>query len=189
MSTAQAPPAPTTALLTAEEFAARPDPGYPEELVRGKIVPMTVPDRRHGQICSEVVWLLRSFTQEHDLGHVLCNDSGVITERGPDSVRGADVAFYSYQRLPRGPLPKTYGPEVPELVVEVRSKSDRWPRVLAKVAEYLVAGVSVVVVLDDETETAHLYTPDQHRILAPEAELTLAEILPGFSVVVQRFFA
>ena len=185
MSTAQAPP---IALMTAEEFARRPDPGYPEELVRGRIVPMTVPDRRHGQICGEVMLILGVFAREHDLGHVLCNDSGVVTERGPDTVRGADVAFYSYQRLPRGPLPHTYGPEVPELIVEVRSRSDRWPRVLAKVAEYLNAGVGVVVVLDDERSTAHLFTADRNQILGSVDELTFPEILPGFAVAVRRFF-
>ena len=33
------------ALLTAEQFAERPDPGYPEELVKGRVVPMPVPSR------------------------------------------------------------------------------------------------------------------------------------------------
>ena len=42
----------TPALLTAEQFAERPDPGYPEELVRGRIVPMPMPKPRHGEICS-----------------------------------------------------------------------------------------------------------------------------------------
>jgi hypothetical protein len=37
-------------LYTAEEFARRPDPGYPEELVRGKIVSMPVPKPRDGQV-------------------------------------------------------------------------------------------------------------------------------------------
>jgi len=185
MSTAVAPP---IALMTAEEFARRPDPGHPEELVRGRVVPMTVPDRRHGQICNKVGRILGNFAEEHDLGHVLSNDSGVITERGPDTVRGADVAFYSYQRLPKGPLPQAYGPEMPELVVEVRSKSDRWPGVLAKAADYLNAGVSVVVVLDDDRATAHVVTADRYRVLGPEEELTFPEILPGFSVAVRRFF-
>lgn len=35
----------TTVLLTDEEFGKRPDPGDPEELVRGRIVAMPVPDR------------------------------------------------------------------------------------------------------------------------------------------------
>jgi Uma2 family endonuclease len=176
------------ALMTAEQFAERPDPGYPEELVRGGIVPTAVPDRRHGQICSNALFLFRSYADAHALGHVLCNDSGVITERGPDTVRGADVAFYSYNRLPRGPLPRTYGPEVPELVVEVQSKGDKWPKVLAKVVEYLDAGVSAVVVLDDKHRRAQVFTADDNRLLGSDDELTIPEILPGFAVAVRRFF-
>ena len=176
-------------LMTAEEYARRPDPGYPEELLRGRIVPMPQPNRRHGQICAQTVYLFRRHLDDHDLGHVLSNDAGVITERDPDTVRGADVAFYSYARLPKGPLPQSYGPEVPDLVVEVRSPSDRWPKVLAKVAEYLEAGVRVVIVLDDETRTAILYFPDRASVtLQPDDELTVPEILPGFVLPVRRFF-
>ena len=186
MSTASAQ-APT--LMTAEEFARRPDPGHPEELVRGRIVPMPPPTRRHGQICGKSVRILGNFADEHDLGQVLSNDSGVITEQGPDTVRGADVAFYSYQRIPRGPLPADYGERAPELVVEVRSPSDRWPKILAKVAEFLNAGVLAVVVLDDDSRTALLSMADQApRRLGPEDELAIPEILPGFSVPVRRFF-
>ena len=109
MSTASTT-APT--LLTAAEFARRPDPGHPEELVRGRIVPMPPPTRRHGQICSQVRSIFSgNFFEDHDLGHVVSNDAGVITERGPDTVRGADVAFYSYNRVPKGPLPADYGAE------------------------------------------------------------------------------
>ena len=48
MSTA---PVTTPGLLTAEEFAWRPDPGYPEELVRSRILPLPFPKPRHGEIC------------------------------------------------------------------------------------------------------------------------------------------
>jgi Uma2 family endonuclease len=186
MSTASAE-APT--LMTAAEFSRRPDPGHPEELVRGRIVPMSLPTRRHGQICGKSVRILGNFADEHDLGEVLSNDSGVITEHGPDTVRGADIAFYSYKRIPKGPLPKDYGAEPPELVVEVRSPSDRWPKVLAKVAEYLNAGVLAVVVLDDDSRTALLCMADQApRRLGPDDELAIPEILPGFVVPVRRFF-
>src|SRR4051812_27124683 len=92
-------------LLTAEQFADRPDPGYPEELVRGRIVRMPPPRPRHGATCGNAYYVLRMFVDQNDLGRVFCNDTGVITERGPDTVRGADVAFYSYDRVPKGPLP------------------------------------------------------------------------------------
>ena len=177
------------ALMTAEEFGQRPDPGHPEELVRGRLVEMTPPDRRHGYVCSNVAGLLRDHVREHGLGRVMSNDSGVITERDPDTVRGADVAFYSYARLPRGPLPKGYGPEIPELIVEVRSPSDRWRVVLDKVSEYLKAGVVVVVVLDPEPEVAHVFGADEApRVLASGDELTLPGVLEGFRVPVGRIF-
>jgi Uma2 family endonuclease len=118
-------------LLTAEEFGSRPDPGYPEELVRGRIEAMSpLPQARHGQVCNKVGRILGNHADQHDLGHVLSNDSDVITGRGPDTVRGADIAFYSYNKLPKVPLPATYPDVSPDLIIEVLSPDDRWSRVL-----------------------------------------------------------
>lgn len=176
-------------LMTAEEFAERLDPGYPEELVRGRIVPMTMPKPRHGKICNKAGRILGNWAEERDLGHVLSNDTGVITERNPDTVRGADIAFYSFARVPKGPLPDHYLDTPPDLVVEVLSPSDRWPKVLAKVAEYLDAGTTVVVVLDDQRRLAHLYRADgTTRLLGADEELTLPDLLADFQVRVGRFF-
>jgi Uma2 family endonuclease len=124
--------APHEALLTAEEFLLLPDDDRPKELVRGKVVYMGVPWPRHGQICAQIIWLLGNFTEERCLGHVVSNNSGVRAERGPDTVRGPDIAFYSYTRVPPGPFPPGYLPAAPELVFEVRSHTDRWPAVLVK---------------------------------------------------------
>ena len=177
------------ALMTVEEFGQRPDPGHPEELVQGRVVAMPPPDRRHGYVCGQAYFLLRLFVTEHDLGRVICNDSGVITERDPDTLRGADVAYYSYASLPKGRLAKGYGPEVPELIVEVRSSTDRWRHVLEKVTEYLKAGVLVVVVLDPEAETAHVFEGDAPpRTLGAAEALDLGAILGGFSARVGAFF-
>ena len=77
----------------------------------------------------------------------------------------------------------------PDLVVEVLSPTDRWPKVLAKVAEYLDAGTTVVVVLDDKRRLAHVYRDDgTTRLLAAEEELTIPDLLGDFRVQVGRFF-
>jgi Uma2 family endonuclease len=176
-------------LSTAEEFARRPDPGYPEELVRGRIVAMPPPNVRHGQVCSNAVYLLRRFLEDHDLGHVLSNDAGVITERDPDTVRGADVSFYSYARVPKGPLPSSYLDVPPDLVFEVLSPDDRWREVLDKVFEYLGAGVGVVGVLDPKRRTLRLFEGDEpDRVLTDQDEFTLPGLLGEFRVPVRRFF-
>ena len=88
-------------LLTAEEYRLLPDTGRLTELVQGKVVDMNMPAPRHGYFCSNIVGILRLHVREQGLGRVMCNASGVVTERGPDTVRGADVAFYSYARLPK----------------------------------------------------------------------------------------
>jgi Uma2 family endonuclease len=176
-------------LLTAEEYSTLPDLGFPNELVRGKIVPLSVPTPRHGQICGHIVFLIGRYLDAHDLGHLVCNDSGIITERDPDTVRGADVAFYSYQRVPPGPLPQAYLPVAPELVFEVRSPMDRWSAILAKVAEYLQADVTVVCVLDQMAQRCHVYRNEEEiQDFLPDQELTLPDILPEFRVIVRRFF-
>jgi Uma2 family endonuclease len=177
------------ALMSAEEFLRLPSDGRPKELVRGRVVYMNVPAPRHGQICSKVDRIVGNFADEHHLGHVVVNDSGVRTERGPDTVRGADVAFYSYSRVPPGPFPQGYLSVVPELVFEVRSPTDRWSAILAKVAEYLAAAVNVVCVLDQMTERCHVYRNEEEiQVFLPDQELTLPDVLPEFLVVVRRFF-
>ena len=129
---------------------------------------------------------MRAAAQEYDLGHVLDNDAEVLTELDPGTLRGPDVAFYSYARLPRGPLPAEYGPE---LVLEVLSPDDRWPKVLARAAEYLEAGVSYVGVLDPDERIFPLYCADYFdRILHADDAFTLSEILDEFHVRVGQFF-
>jgi Uma2 family endonuclease len=188
MATAATTPEP--ALLTAEAFARRPDSGFPEELVEGRIVPMTPPRPYRGYVCNRVGRLLANYVEDHDLGYVLNNDSGVITRRDPDTVRGADVAFYSFARVPKGSLPRTTYLDVPpDLVAEVLSPDDRWPDVLAKVAEYLNVGVAVVLVLDTGRRDVQIYTADGAvRTLDAASELTLHTPLDGFRVAVARLF-
>src|SRR5262249_46785063 len=143
----------------------------------------------HGYVCNKAGRIFGNFVDDHRPGWVLNNDTGVITERDPDTVRGADVVYYSYNRLPPGELPESYAAVPPELVVEVRSPGDRWPKVLAKVAEYLESGVTAMVVLDDQRRSAHVFNADgSHRMLGPDDELTFPELLPEFRVIVRRFF-
>jgi len=176
-------------LLSAEEYRRLPDKGPPTELVRGRVVTLNMPAPRHGLYCGNIVGIVWPFAKERDLGRVISNDSGIVTERGPDSVRGADVASYSYARVPKGPFPEGCLTVVPEVVFEVRSPGDRWREILAKVAEYLNAGVSVVCVVDPQTQTLTVYRGDElPQVLTSEDELLLPELHADFRAPVSRFF-
>lgn len=179
-------------LLTAEEFAGLPDDGQKYELVDGVLVPMNMPTPRHGEICLQAGFLLKLFLQDHPIGRAASNDSGIVTRRTPDTVRGGDISFYSFARVPANvPLPRRgYTAVAPELVFEVRSYTDRWSQIHVKVGEYLAAGVDTVVVLDEQTERAWVYRDEDNPVeLGPDQELTLPAPLDGWRVPVRRFFA
>lgn len=176
-------------LLTAEEYFLMPDDGVPTELVRGRIVRMTVPAPRHGYFCALLVLLFGEFIRLHDLGRIMCNDAGVVTERDPDTVRGPDVSYYSYARLPKGALPEGYLQVAPDAAFEVRSPTDRWSKINAKVAELLDAGVHVVCVLDPHTESMTVWDNDSPpKVLHKGDILTLPTVLPGFELPIARLF-
>jgi Uma2 family endonuclease len=113
----------------------------------------------------------------------------MLTERDPDTVRGPDVSYYSYQRVPKGPLPDGLLAVAPELVFEVRSPTDRWSDLHTKAAEYLSIDVLAVCVLDDTTRSAHLFYGDRpSEVLKTDDDFSLPEILGDFRVRVDRFF-
>lgn len=179
----------TQQLLTAEEYFHLPDKPERSELVRGVIIPMTPPGFRHGVVCAQTSYLLRRYLEDHDVGRVLSNDSGVVTQREPDTVRGSDVSVYTYERVPRGESPIGYPQAAPNVVFEIRSPNDRWSEIHEKIGEYLSVGVEQVCVLIPETEEAHLFYPDRPvEILQGEDRLSLPTPLDEFDQPVSEFF-
>ena len=159
------------------------------ELVRGLPVEVAMPGARHGKICYRFAMSLGGFVDANQLGHILLNDTFIVLRRDPDTVRGPDVCFVSYARLPRGPVPDGPLEVIPELVVEVRSPSDRWTQVTQKATEYLQAGVSIAIVIDPGTESVTVHRSDARQaIFEREQSLVLEDLLPGFTLQVAELF-
>lgn len=106
----------TETLITAEQFCEMPDDGVPRELVRGEVIETNPPGFRHGAMCAAIARILGNYAVERKIGRFTTSDAGVITRRNPDSVRGADVAYYSYQRIPASQQPARYPARSPELL-------------------------------------------------------------------------
>lgn len=126
-------PATFAKLISAAEFQSMPGGDRPTELVRGRIVELDFGVLRHGQVCSQIDWLFGRYLDEQNLGHLVCNDVGVQTEHDPDTVRGMDIAFLSYSRYPKGPLPDELLSTAPNVLWEVASPSDPWTRLFAEI--------------------------------------------------------
>ena len=191
MNAVLAPPLPTVAaalhLLTAEEFMAEYSHRH-AELVRGTILELPMPSARHGEVCVNAVVHIANFVKAHKLGRVCSNDSLIVTRRNPDSARGPDVSYYSFARMPAGPAPQGICEIAPELAVEVRSPSNSWAEIFAKIGEYLQVGVTAVLVLDPERTSATVYRATGQTAFGAAETLTVPEVLPGFEVIVGKFF-
>ncbi len=169
-------------LLTAEEFAGRTDLGPHTELVKGEVIDVPPPSLIHDVVCQNIGFELSSYVRSRGLGRVASNDSGILTERDPDTLRGADVAYFSYSRVPKDDPPDGYPEVAPELVFEVLSPDDRWVKISPKVTEYLEAGVKLVYVIDPDRRLAMLCRPDDVSPITfgPDEDLVFPDVLPDF---------
>ena len=180
----------TTKLLTAEEFAKLPDPidGSQQELIRGEVVTMPPPGFLHGVVQGNVFFALKTHARATNQGRVTV-ESGVITERDLDTVRGPDVAFWSFERLPADQVPEVYPNVAPDLCVEVLSPSNSEERMTRKVREYFASGVRLVWVIDPDERTVTVYrAPGDGRVMWEDATITGEDVLPGFTCPVAEFF-
>lgn len=189
MSALLTPPRqPSTNLLTAEEFFERYE-NRPFELVDGQAVEVAMPGGKHGKACSRSNKYLSNFVDDHNLGHVMSNDTFVVTRRNPDGVRGPDVFFISYAKMPVDEVPAGPIQVAPELVFEVLSPSDSWTDAIAKMLEYLNAGVQAVAIIDPEVESVVVYRQKKRPETFEKGQtLVIPDILPGFEVPVAKFF-
>ena len=180
------PSATPSPLLTAAEFMTRYEK-HRAELVRGVVKFFPPGGFRHGVICARLCGIFGNHIDGHDLGHAMSNDTWVWTTADPDSIRCGDLLFYGYDRLPRGRVPDGIVPTSPDMVIEVRSPSDLWGDLSAKVEEYLGAGVRVVIVLDPTKAAISVHRPRQEQsILQTGDTLTVPDVLPGFAVEVEK---
>jgi Uma2 family endonuclease len=171
------------------EFVNRPENDtHCFELVRGEIIEVSRPTRPHGFTCANTVRILGNYTFRRRRGYVVSNDTGVVLERDPDTVRGPDVAvFDDVERFED--LPKKWGDTQPRLAVEVLSPNDRADYIVRKITDYLNNNVDMVWVLDPQARTVTVYRKDAGpKTLYENDRLTGYDVLPGFRCKVADLF-
>ena len=181
---------PQPKLMTAEEFMAADLGDGTFELVRGEVVEVPPAMPEHGRVCGNTFYVLETYGRQSGRGYALSNDTAVLTERGPDTVRGADVAYYSHARWPRSEVGKTIPPVPPDLAVEVYSPSDRRGAMSQKVAEYLSAGALLVWVIYPASRSVVIHRSDDQPplVLHEGSHIEHLPELPGFRCAVADLF-
>lgn len=169
-------PADASDVITAEELERIEIPGKTTELIRGQLVVHEPPGIYHSHIAARLTYLLGGHVYPARLGCLYAQDAGFRLRSQPDTVRGADVAFVAAHRVED--RKRGYGTVAPDLIAEIVSPNDRASEVLAKVADWLDAGVRVAWVIDPQRGEAYVYRPDGGvERVAAAGHLTANEVL------------
>lgn len=174
--------------MTAEQLERVDIPGKSTELIRGRLIVNEPPGTYHGQISARLLLRLGAWVETHQLGEVFGQDTGFRIASNPDTVRAPDVAFVASDRLSlvrrRG-----YAAFAPDLVAEVQSPDDRPGEVVAKIGDWLIAGVKLAWVIDPERRAAHVHRPDGSLSLIDiDGALDGESLLPGFCCSLKDLF-
>jgi Uma2 family endonuclease len=158
------------------------------ELVDGVLVEKAM-GTKEGLLAGLILYLIWNFLDQYDRGLALPGDSAARLKIG--LVRIPDVCFISWDRLPGGELPdEAIAGVIPNLAVEVLSKSNTPKEMERKLREYFQAGVQLVWLIEPKTQTARVYSsPTKMRRINKDQALDGGEVLPGFVLPLKELFS
>lgn len=158
------------------------------ELDRGEIIEMTRPGKLHGFVCGNLARILGNFAVERKKGYVCTNDTGIVVETDPDTVRGPDLLFFD-DADKVDDIDKHFARTPPALSMEVLSPNDRIGKVLRRVQDQLGFGIPLIWLIDPEERIVTVYRPGKEpAIVEEDAEITGEDVLPGLRCQVADFF-
>ncbi|MBY0523958.1 MAG: Uma2 family endonuclease [Gemmataceae bacterium] len=132
--------------------------------------------------------ILWTYTRQRKQGYVCPNDTGLLLQRGPDTVRGPDVVLFFQNRRHEDRDPR-FTDRIPSLVVEVLSPNDKVGKTMRRISEFLARGVPLVWLIDPEDRSITVHRAHQLPLVLDENEtVTGFDILPEFTCGVAEFF-
>ena len=158
---------------------------YKIELEDGRLLIVGPSDIVSSEISSILIRLLGNWVYPRRLGRVFDSAGGFIM---PDTnVKAPDVSFVRAARLRQSP--RYFGELVPDLVVEIKSQSDRIKPIETKVLKFIELGATVGILIDPDEETVTIYrSTGEPTVLGNGDILTVAELFPGWELPVSELW-
>ncbi len=139
-------------------------------------------------IAAILVRIMGTFVNDQDLGIVLGADG--MVRLTPGLVRIPDVSFIAWSRLPRRCFPdEAIGEVVPNLAVEIISRSNTREEMTRKLDDYLTHGVQLIWYIDPRGQEAKVYRGSKEfESRTREQSLEGGDVLPGFVMPMAELF-
>ncbi|MEG3923483.1 Uma2 family endonuclease [Microcoleus sp. T3B2] len=158
---------------------------YQVELESGKIIIVGPSDIVSSEIGIRLSAFLFVWVNPRRLGRVFDSAGGFIL---PDAnLTAPDVSFVRAARLRQSP--RYFGELVPDLVVEIKSQSDRIKPLEKKIHNFLELGAQVGILIDPDEETVTVYRQEGEPIVLGNQDiLTVPELFPGWELPIAELW-
>jgi len=158
---------------------------YQMELQAGNIIVMGPSDIESSEIGAQLIYLLKLWVNPRKLGRIFDSSGGFIMPN--TDLRAPDVSFVSAQRLKR--TIRDFAQLVPDLVVEIKSKSDRIRPLEQKIQLFLSMGAQVGILINPDELTVSVYRSNaETQLLAADDNLTIPELFPGWEIPISELW-
>ena len=149
------------------------DLDYQLELDEGKILVMGPSDIVSSEVGVRLIAALYAWVNPRRLGRLFDSSGAFIFPN--TNLKVPDVSFVRAQRLKKSV--RYFGELVPDLVVEIKSQSERIKPLKEKIKKYLELGVEVGILIDPDEEIVVVYRSNSEEIeLNNQDKLTIPEL-------------
>ncbi len=168
-------------------------PDWQMELVDGEIVVMGPSDYESDEISIRFAAYLWNWVNPRKLGRVTGSSAGfILPADGGDSpknrnLRAPDVSFVRAAQLKR--TQRDFVELVPDLIVEVKSKTDQIEKLVTKIQMFLRLGTEVGILIDPDRLTLTVYQLHQEPVVLTDGNtLILPQMLPGWELAISELW-
>lgn len=158
------------------------------ELVDGTLVEKMM-GWQESLLAGVLIHWLHTYLETHHLGVVTGPDG--LVRLFEDTVRGPDVAFVAWNRLPDRRIPLKPVPDVvPNFVIEILSSGNTYSEMSRKRREYFHAGVQLIWMIEPRDRTVAVFRSSTDvKVVREGGIITGEQVLPDWTINTADLFA
>jgi Uma2 family endonuclease len=138
---------------------------------------------KNGDLFGEV-W---AWNRQTKLGRTFDSSGGFTLPNG--AVRSPDVTWIEKSKLVNIPTGVKFPEVVPDFAIELRSDTDRMPKLREKMEEYRANGVRLGWLIDPQKQQVEIYRLGRDvEVLEAPTVLSGEDVLPGFTLDLRSIF-
>jgi Uma2 family endonuclease len=163
-----------------------PDRSF-ELTATGELIVMAPAGWESSEKNSDLTTDVNLWNRQTKLGRAFDSSGGFTLLNG--AVRSPDVTWIEKSKLLDVPAGVKFPQVIPDFVIELRSDTDRMPKLREKMEEYRAAGVRLGLLIDPKNKQVEIYRLGQETfVLESPSEIDCSEVMADFILNVSEIW-